>query len=52
MASTNFGWQLFGTLLCGIVFALPIFLGYFIVRWINGAIEKRKEKVEKEHTVI
>jgi len=50
--STNFGWQLFGTFICGIVFALPIILGYFIVKGIMGAVENRKEKVEKDHTVI
>ncbi len=46
------GWAFFGTLLCGIVFALPIIIGYYIVKGIMGTVERRKEKVEKDHTVV
>ena len=50
--STNFGWQLFGTILCGLIFAIPIILVYFIVRWAMGLGERRKKKQEKQQTVI
>ncbi|HUU77224.1 MAG TPA: hypothetical protein VMX55_02685 [candidate division Zixibacteria bacterium] len=49
---TNVGWQLFGTVLCGLVFAIPIILVYFIVKWIMSSVEKRKAKVIKDHTVV
>jgi len=52
MARTNFGWQLLGTILVGVVFALPIIIGYYIVKGIMGGVERRKEKVAKGHTVI
>lgn len=50
--STNIGWQLFGTLLCGLVFAIPIILGYFIVKWAIQKVEERKERVAKEKVVV
>ncbi len=46
------GWAFFGTLLCGIVFALPIIIGYYIVQSIMSRVERRKEKVIKDHTVV
>ncbi len=52
MARTNFGWQLLGTVLVGVVFALPIIIGYYIVKGITSRVEKRKEKVVKDHTVV
>lgn len=50
--STNIGWQFFGTLLCGVVFALPIIIGYYVVKGLMGTVERRKAKVEKDHTVV
>ncbi|MFW9924172.1 MAG: hypothetical protein ACFFDW_12885 [Candidatus Thorarchaeota archaeon] len=52
MASTGFGSQLLGTILCGFVFAIPIFIIYFIVKWVIGRIERRKARIVKEHTVV
>ncbi|MGC9780983.1 MAG: hypothetical protein HZR80_17195 [Candidatus Heimdallarchaeota archaeon] len=50
--STNFGWQFLGTILCGFIFALPIVIGYYLVKFVIGRVEKGKEKREKEQTVI
>jgi len=49
---TGFGWQFIGTILCGFFFAIPIALAYYIARFVQGRIEKRKEKDVEEHTVI
>lgn len=44
--------QLLGTVLCGFVFAIPIFVVFFIVRSIMKSVERRKAKIQKENTVI
>ncbi|MHA1122948.1 MAG: hypothetical protein ACTSUW_06665 [Candidatus Heimdallarchaeota archaeon] len=48
----GFGWQFIGVILCGFVFAIPIAIAYYIAKAIQGRVEKRKEKVVEEHTVI
>jgi hypothetical protein len=48
----GFGWQFIGTILCGFFFAIPIALAYFIARFVQGRVEKRKEKDVEEQTVI
>ncbi|MBK5113377.1 MAG: hypothetical protein KGD59_11965 [Candidatus Heimdallarchaeota archaeon] len=48
----GFGWEFIGTILCGLIFAIPIGIAYFIVRFVQGRVEKRKEKDIDEHTVI
>jgi len=48
----GFGWQFFGTILCGLILAIPIALAYFIARAIQGRIEKRKERIIEEQTVV
>ncbi len=50
--STSVGWQLLGTVCCGFVFAIPFMLIYLLVRVIVRSSEKRKEKLEKQQTVI
>ena len=45
-------WQILGTILCGLVFTIPVIIGYYIVSAIMGRIEKRKERLKKETTVI
>jgi hypothetical protein len=46
------GWQFFGTILCGLVLAIPIAVAYFIARFVQGRVEKRKEKIVEDQTVI
>ncbi len=48
----GFGWQFIGTILCGFVLAIPIAIAFYIVRFVQGRVEKRKEKDIEEHTVI
>ncbi len=48
----GFGWQFFGTLLCGLILAIPIALAYFLARFIQGRVERRKEKIIEEQTVV
>ncbi|MBN1330810.1 MAG: hypothetical protein JXA54_15160 [Candidatus Heimdallarchaeota archaeon] len=50
--STSVGWQIIGTVCCGFVFAIPIMLGYLLVKAVMSGAEKRKEKLEKQQTVI
>lgn len=52
MAGTNFGWQLFGTILFAILLTIPVIIGFYLVKAIMNRIEKRKERIEKETTVI
>ena len=48
----GFGWQFFGTILCGLILAIPIAVAYFIARFVQGRVEKRKEKIADEQTVV
>ena len=48
----GFGWQFLGVILCGFVFAIPVALAYFIAKAIQGRVEKQKEKVVEDQTVI
>lgn len=48
----GFGWQFLGVILCGFVFAIPIAIAYYIAKAIQGRVEKQKEKVVEDHTVI
>ncbi|HUT80509.1 MAG TPA: hypothetical protein VMZ29_04830 [Candidatus Bathyarchaeia archaeon] len=50
--SVSVGWQILGTVCCGFVLAIPIMLGYLVVKSIINSSEKRKEKIEKQQTVI
>ncbi len=49
---TSIGWAFFGTILFGVVFALPIIIGYFVAKGMKSSLERRKEKVAKDQTVI
>ncbi|MHA1213029.1 MAG: hypothetical protein ACTSSH_11260 [Candidatus Heimdallarchaeota archaeon] len=46
------GWTFVGTICCGFVFAIPVILGYLLVRSIVRSVEKRKEKLAKQQTVV
>jgi len=48
----GFGWQFLGTILCGFFFAIPIALVYYIVRFVQGKVEKRRDRIEEDHTVV
>ncbi|MBD3190105.1 MAG: hypothetical protein GF308_05655 [Candidatus Heimdallarchaeota archaeon] len=48
MARTGFGWQLFGTIICGLIFSIPFVIGYFVYRYVQRKIEERKEITEEE----
>ncbi|MCF2143885.1 MAG: hypothetical protein ACTSXO_06490 [Candidatus Heimdallarchaeota archaeon] len=53
MAGTpTIGWAIFGTFLCGLVLTIPVIIVYYIVRMVQNQIKKRKERIEKESTVI
>ena len=52
MANTGGGMQFLGTILFGLLLALPVILGYLIYVFIKRAAARRKEKVKKSHTVI
>ena len=49
---TGFGWQFLGVILCGFVFTIPIALAYFIAKAIQGRVQKRKERIVEDHTVV
>jgi hypothetical protein len=52
MANTGGGMQFLGTILCGLILALPVILGYLLFVFIKRSVARRKEKVKKSHTVI
>lgn len=52
MANTGGGMQFLGTILCGFILALPVMLGYLLYTFIKNTVARRKERVQKSHTVI
>jgi len=53
MAGTpTIGWALFGTFLFGLVLTIPVIIAFYLVRFVQNQIQKRKDRIEKETTVI
>jgi H+/gluconate symporter-like permease len=52
LGKTGFGWQLLGTLLCGLVLTIPVILGYYFYKWVRQQVERHREKTEKEQMVV